>query len=120
MKEYESCNTNEQVVFNNLLRSARNPIECSFGRLRACWSILKKKIDLKLSSVPTLVYPCCVLHNYCERKKIYIDEYLVQSQIDAVHSNERTQQSVPDTVYSHNTGECEIIRNTSTNYTGIA
>ena len=113
MKEYESCNTNDQVVFNNLLRSARNPIECAIRRL-------KKKIDLKLSSVPTLVYACCVLHNYCEGRKIYIDEYLVQSQIDAVHSNERTQQSVPGTVYSCNTGECEIIRNTSTNYTGIA
>ena len=70
MKEYESCNINEQVVFNKLLKSARNPIECSFGRLRACWSILKKKIDLKLSSVPTHAYACCVLHNYCERKKI--------------------------------------------------
>ena len=56
MKEYESCNTNEQVVFNNLLRSARNPIDCAFGRLKVCWSILKKTIDLKLSSIPTLFF----------------------------------------------------------------
>ena len=119
MKEYESCNTNEQVVFNNLLRSARNPIECTFGRLKAWWSILKKKIDLKLSSVPTIVYACCVLHNFCERKKIYVDEYLVQTQIEAAQSNERTQQYSPDTVYSYNTGEGEIIRNTLANYIGI-
>jgi len=30
MREYEICSTNEQVVFNNLLRSARNPILCVF------------------------------------------------------------------------------------------
>ena len=29
MKEYDTCQNNEQVVFNNLLRSARNPIECA-------------------------------------------------------------------------------------------
>ena len=64
MKEYEICKQNEQVALNNLLRSARNPIECAFVRLTARWSMLKKNIDLKLSSVPTIVYACCVLHNY--------------------------------------------------------
>lgn len=33
MKEHESCKSNAQTVFNNILRSARNPIEC--GRLKA-------------------------------------------------------------------------------------
>ena len=28
MKEYQTCLENKQVVFNNLLRSARNKIEC--------------------------------------------------------------------------------------------
>ena len=35
MKEFEHCSNNEQVIFNNMLRSARNPIECAFGRLKA-------------------------------------------------------------------------------------
>ena len=61
--------TNGQVVFNDLLRSARNPIECAFGRLEIRWSILKKKINLKLSSVQATVYACCALHNYCERRR---------------------------------------------------
>ena len=34
MKEFETCNENAQVVFNGLLRAARNPIECAFGRLK--------------------------------------------------------------------------------------
>ena len=64
--------------------------------------MLKRKIDLTLSSVSTIVCACCVLHNYCKRKKIYIEEYLFQIQIEAAHSNERTQQSTPDIVYSYN------------------
>ena len=67
MKEYDSCENNEQVIFNNLLRSARNPIECAFGRLKARWAVLTKKVDLKLEKVPILVYACFVLHNYCEK-----------------------------------------------------
>ena len=32
MKEYATCSSNEEVIFNALLRAARNPIECAFGR----------------------------------------------------------------------------------------
>ena len=39
-----------------MLRAARNPVECAFGRLKALWSILTRKIDFKLESVPILVY----------------------------------------------------------------
>ena len=54
MKEFSSCDSNEKVVFNNLLRGARNPIESAFGRLKARWGVLTKPIDFKLSSVPIL------------------------------------------------------------------
>ena len=40
MKEYKTCTCNEEVIFNNLLRAAQNPIECAFGRLKARWAIL--------------------------------------------------------------------------------
>ena len=35
MREYSTCKSNEEVVFNVMVRSARNPIECAFGRLKA-------------------------------------------------------------------------------------
>ena len=63
LKEYESCKTNGQVVFNQLLRSARNPIECAFGRLKARWSILSRRLNLKLETIPVVVYACFTLHN---------------------------------------------------------
>ena len=48
MKEYPHARTNEEVIFNNMLRSARNPIECAYGSLKARWQILNKRIDMDL------------------------------------------------------------------------
>ena len=81
MKEYETCTNNEQVIFNNLLRSGRNQIECAFGRLKARWSILTRKINLKLEAVPIVVYACFALHNYCELSNCPLDENDVTEQI---------------------------------------
>ena len=110
MKEYETCQKNEQVVFNGLLRAARNPIECSFGRLKARWSILTRKMDLKLESIPTVVYSCFVLHNYCEKNKIYVDECHVRKQVELSIQNEINHRNIPDPVYSCNAGEGEVVR----------
>ena len=35
IKEFDHCSTNEEVIFNQMLRAARNQIECAFGRLKA-------------------------------------------------------------------------------------
>ena len=45
MKEYQS---NSEVVFNNLVQSARNLVECSTGRLKARWGFLRRMVDLNL------------------------------------------------------------------------
>ena len=55
MKEFDNCNSDEEVIFNNMLRSARNQTECSFGRLKARWAILTRKMDLKLEILPTII-----------------------------------------------------------------
>ena len=104
MKEYATCDTNEEVVFNTLLRTARNPIECAFGRLKARWSVLTKKIDLKLESVPTIIYACFVLHNFCEANKSYIDPDLVKRQIELNRANEEKNKNTLDPIYSCNLG----------------
>ena len=116
MKEYETCENNEQVIFNNLLRSARNPIECAFGRLKARWAILTKRIDLKLDIVPVIVYACFVLHNFCEQHSSYINDDLVTHQIEQAKENEEETRNMPDPVYSCNNGEGELVRNILTSY----
>ena len=37
VKELDTCSNNAEVAFNSLLRSARNPVKCAFGRLKARW-----------------------------------------------------------------------------------
>ena len=43
IKEYDACRSNEEVVFNQMLRSTRNQIECAFWRLKARWRILQRR-----------------------------------------------------------------------------
>jgi hypothetical protein len=112
MKEFDSCVNNEQVIFNSMLRTARNQIECAFGRLKARWSILTRKIDLKLESVPTVIYACFVLHNFCEENKINVDEQLLQQQLQLIRQNEDKFKNTPDPVYSYSVGEGDVVRNT--------
>ena len=108
MKEYPSPRTNEEVIFNNMLRSARNPIECAFGRLKARWRILNKRIDMGLIYVPSIVYACFVLHNICEIRGINVDDDAVAHQV----AYDRLQpQRAPDRLYSFNTAEGTHVRN---------
>ena len=70
MKEFQYCAENKHVLFNHMLRSARNQIESAFGRLKARWRILTKAIDLNLDTIPLIIYTCFVLHNYCQTKSL--------------------------------------------------
>lgn len=116
MKEYLHCINNEEVIFNNILRSARNPIECAFGRLKARWSILTRKMDLKLENIPTVIYACFVLHNFCEREKSYVDLEQVQIQMELLKSNEEHYINKPDPIFSCNLDEGTVVRKCITNY----
>ena len=116
MKEFEICTTNAQVLFNGLLRSARNQIECAFGRLKARWSILTRKMDFSIELVPTVVYACFVLHNFCESGGGSLDEEAVKAQIRRNQIEEYMNKNVPDPVYSCTTGEGVVVRDTLTSY----
>ena len=116
MKEYTHCTKNEEVVFNNVLRSSRNPIECAFGRLKARWSVLTKQIDLKLENIPYIVYACFVLHNYCEISNVPIDDELVQKHIKEIHKDDEIHRAHHDNIFACNTDEGQLIRNVITTY----
>ena len=116
MKELESCKNNEHVVFNQMLRSARNPVECAFGRLKARWSILTRTMDLSLNIIPTVVYSRFTLHNFCEQHKTYIDSDQVKKQFDLTQANEAEYRNLPDPIFSTNTDEGTTIRDVLTFY----
>ena len=117
LKEYQSCFNNGQVIFNNMLRSARNQVECAFGRLKARWRFLTRKVDLKFYSIPTVIYSCFVLHNYCERNKdCLIDKEEITFQMQQHVRDEDSSPNMPDQVYSYNNLEDELVRSILTDY----
>ena len=63
MKEYE---VGAQPKQKHFMGSARMVFECAYGRLKARWGSLKGVLDVDLEFVPTHIYTCFILHNYCE------------------------------------------------------
>ena len=51
MKEYQSCSSNSEVIFDNLLRSARNQVECSLEDLKVDGWTLNLSLSLLLFTV---------------------------------------------------------------------
>ena len=105
-----SCN--EQVVFNQMLRSALNQIECAFGRLKARWRILSRPMDIPVEYLPNVIFGCFVLHNYCERRKCEVDTALVEQVI----LEERKYNPKIDKSSSYNTPLGKRVRETIADY----
>ena len=116
MKEYQTCTSDSQVIFNNILRSARNPVECAFGRLKGRWRFLTKQTDLNLDILPVVVYACFVLHNFCEQNNCFVEQDLVWQQCQVQVKNQEEAKDVPDPVFSGNLDEGDVIRNIITSY----
>ena len=114
MKEFPNTWTNEEVIFNNMLRSARNSMECTFGHLKARWQILNKRNDMGLNFTPSIIYACCVLHNICELQGMNVEDDVLAQQI----TRDRLAQpeNAPDRLYSFKTAEGAFVRNIITSY----
>ena len=79
MKEYASGGaTRQEQYYGYTLCSGRNVIECSFGRLKARFSALKRAMDINIHDLPFVIYACFVLHNYCEMNGESISEERVR------------------------------------------
>jgi len=113
MKEYSTCYDNGQVMFNTMLRAARNQIECAFGRLKARWQILTRCLNFNLDDIPVIVYACFVLHNYCEINDVGIDE-IAEESIQQTSADE--SQRSADRRYSITTAQGVKTREIITDY----
>ena len=61
MKEYAGGGTNSQEqYFGYRLCSARNVIECSFGRLKARFGCLRRAMDINIHDLPNVIYACFI------------------------------------------------------------
>ena len=64
-----------------MLRTARNPIKCTFGRLKAKWKNLTRKTDMKLNIIPT------------------IDTEQLRTKIQLTQRNENENKIIPDLIF---------------------
>ena len=79
MKDYANGGSNAlEQYFGYMLCSARNVIECAFGRLKARFSALRRDMDINLDDLPSVIYACFVLHNFREENKDLVSENKVR------------------------------------------
>lgn len=95
-----------------MLRCGINPIECAFGRFKARWQILKKRVHLGVSFVLSVIHACFVLHNFCEKHGMQVEDDDVARQI--AHDRSVQPDTEPDRLYAFNTAEGAHIRNVIT------
>ena len=95
-----------------MLRSARNQIECAFGRLKARWRILNRAMDIHVKHVPSVILACFVLHNYYEKQNVSVDPVVIENII----IEERRNVNKIDKLNSYTTAAGGKVRDTLTDY----
>ena len=53
----------EQRSFNYHICRARIVVENAFGRLKARWCHLSKRVDADVDSILSIIAACCIFHN---------------------------------------------------------
>ena len=67
MREFPNGgNTRQEQYFGLMLCKSRIVIECAFGRLKAKFPALRRIMDININDLPSVIYSCFVLHNFCE------------------------------------------------------
>ncbi|XP_049524072.1 uncharacterized protein LOC125945817 [Dermacentor silvarum] len=67
MKPFPGSNhTPEESNFNYELSKTRRIVENAFGRLKARFRFVMKRMECDISNVPIVIRACCVLNNICE------------------------------------------------------
>ena len=75
-----------------------------------------KKMDFKLEKIPTIIYACFVLHNFCEQHSVYINEEQVKTQLELLKTNETKFKILADPIFFCVEGEGEVIWKALTEY----
>lgn len=78
IKGYTGRNlTENQESFNVHHSSARIMVENAFGRLKARWRMVCKRMDCRVELSPYVIMACCCLHNLCESIQVPLNPNLV-------------------------------------------
>ena len=117
MKEYANCFESKQIHFNNSLRTVRNTVERAFGRLKARWRILNRAVDVDLDFAIEMIYACFVLHNFCDKHNVEVNEEQVKAQIAIDRRRQVCEHhNKLDKLYSYNSQRGKNIRDSICDY----
>ncbi|KAL0337258.1 UNVERIFIED_CONTAM: protein ALP1-like [Sesamum calycinum] len=85
-----------QHAFNGKVEEVQSVAKESFIRLKARWSCLQKRTEMKLQDLPVVLGACCVLHNICEmrneelspemRFELFDDEIIPENSVRSVNA----------------------------------
>ena len=73
-------------------------------------------MDFKLEKIPDIIYACLVLHNFCERYSVSINEEQVKTQLELLKTNKTQFKNLADPIFSYVEGEEEVIRKALTDF----
>ncbi|KAH7967949.1 uncharacterized protein LOC119381906 [Rhipicephalus sanguineus] len=83
--------SNEQRLFNYNLSKARRIVENAFGRLKARFRFIMKRMECDLDTSRLAIRACCVLNNVCE----HFGDTVLQHWLVEVQNNDKELQQ-PD------------------------
>lgn len=84
LKGYKGQVSVEQESFNAYLSRGRVVVENAFGRLKARFRCLIKRLDISYKFVPKVVIACLILNNIIEQRK----DMFLQNWLEAVQEGE--------------------------------
>lgn len=84
IKPYKGRISLEEESFNVYLSRGRVVVENAFGRLKARFRRLLKRMDINYKFTPKIVYTCMILHNIVQTNK----EIFIENWLDAVREAE--------------------------------
>ncbi|KAH7977556.1 hypothetical protein HPB49_002343 [Dermacentor silvarum] len=87
----------KQAIFNYNLSKSRRIVENAFGRVKARFRFILKRMECKLSNAKLAIRASCTLHNICECFPDHVDEQWIQ---DVYTCNEMYKQPL------HNSDAC--------------
>ncbi|XP_055824853.1 protein ALP1-like [Solanum dulcamara] len=79
-----------QHAFNEKVGEIQKVAKEAFMRMKARWSCLRKRTEVKLQDLPVVLGACCVLHNICEMRGEQLNPELRFDLID--------DEMVPETI----------------------
>ncbi|KAL8119993.1 hypothetical protein AgCh_017212 [Apium graveolens] len=102
-----------QHLFNEKIQENERVAKEAFMRLKARWTCLQKRTEVKLQDLPVVLGACCVLHNICEmnneslepelRFDLFDDGMVAENSVRSVSSMQARDQ-IAHNLLHHNSG----------------